>query len=231
MFPATLFDFNGVLVDDEQVHLAAFREVVRPLGIEISEEKYWQELLGFDDAGAFEHLLREAHQYVGKDQVKKLIEDKRPLYRAQAEKELKTFPGAERVVRMCRARGPVAVVSGALTSEIEFGLQRLGVRDLVFRIISAEDTEVSKPDPEGYLMGIEALSAELFDPDLARRALVIEDSLDGIAAAKAAGLATVAVAHSYSREELLETEADLVLSRLSDLTEELLTELYENLYP
>lgn len=231
MFPATLFDFNGVLVDDEHVHLAAFRDAVRGLGIEITDEQYLDELLGFDDAGAFEYLLRQAGLDSSRVAVKKLVEEKRPLYMARAEQGLKTFEGAARVVRMCREWGPVAVVSGALTQEIEFGLSELGVRDLVFRIISAEDTKVSKPDPEGYLMGVEALRPLLPSPELAERALVIEDSLDGIFAAKKAGLPTIAVAHSYSEAQLTPAGADLVLPRLSELTEEHLRALYERLYP
>lgn len=228
MFPATLFDFNGVLVDDEHVHLEAFRDAVRPIGIEITDQEYWDELLGFDDAGAFEALLKKAGRPAPFAAVQKLIDDKRPLYMARAQESLKTFTGAADLVRARAAVGPVAVVSGALTDEIEFGLLHLGVRDLVQKIISAEDTQVSKPNPEGYLMGIEWLRGLIGEG--AKRALVIEDSLDGIAAAKAAGLPTVAVGHSYPLEKLQVSGADLVLPHLSDLDEARTVALYQSLY-
>lgn len=228
MFPATLFDFNGVLVDDEHVHLEAFRDAVRPIGIEITDQEYWDELLGFDDAGAFEALLKKAGRPAPLAAVQKLIDEKRPLYMARAQKSLKTFAGAAELVRARAALGPVAVVSGALTDEIEFGLRHLGVRELVQKIISAEDTRVSKPDPEGYLMGIEWLRG-LIGAD-ATRALVVEDSLDGITAAKAAGLPTVAVGHSYPLDKLQVSGADLVLPHLSDLDEERTRTLYQSLY-
>ena len=54
MFPATLFDFNGVLVDDESVHLAAFRDALAPLGIGLTDEAYVEKYLGYDDRGAFD---------------------------------------------------------------------------------------------------------------------------------------------------------------------------------
>lgn len=229
MFPATLFDFNGVLVDDEHVHLEAFRDAVRPLGIEIGEKEYWDELLGFDDAGAFEHLLKKAGLDSSRANVLRLIEAKRPLYMARARTSLKTFEGAAELIARRRKAGPVAVVSGALTSEIEFGLSVLGASALVGTIISAEDTTVSKPDPEGYLMGIKWLRE--IGCENAERALVIEDSLDGIVSAKRAGLPVIAVGHSYSRTELEASAADLVLDRLRDIDDEKIAALYAKLYP
>lgn len=228
MFPATLFDFNGVLVDDEHVHLEAFRDAVKPLGIEISEKQYWDELLGFDDAGAFEHLLKQAGLDASRASVVRLIEQKRPLYMERARKSLKTFEGAAELIRARQAVGPVAIVSGALTQEIEFGLATLGVASLVEKIISAEDTTVSKPDPEGYLLGMKWLTE--IGCELPERALVIEDSLDGILAAKRAGLPVIAVAHSYPRQALESSSADLVLDRLADIDEEKIASLYAKLY-
>lgn len=228
MFPATLFDFNGVLVDDEHVHLEAFRDAVRPLGIEISEKEYWEELLGYDDIGGFEAILKKAGRNPTRSELVALLEAKRPHYMRRAEQSLRTFEGAAELIRLRAACGPVAVVSGALTDEILFGLEHLGVRALVPKIISAEDTSISKPDPQGYLMGIEWLRSQIGSD--AERALVIEDSIDGISAAKAAALPTVAVAHSYSLAELAQTKADLILPRLADISEEKLRELYQKLY-
>lgn len=228
MFPATLFDYNGVLVDDEHVHLEAFRDVLEPLGIEISEKRYWDELLGFDDAGAFRHVLGEAGLDADPARIKSLILAKRPRYMERARKSLKTFNGASELMRERARVGPVAVVSGALTDEIEFGLEKLGVRDLVGKIISAEDTSISKPDPEGYLMGVEWLKSQIGEG--AARALVVEDSVDGITAAKRARLPTVAVAHSYSSDKLEESGADLVVVRLGDIDAEKITALYGKLF-
>jgi len=228
VFPATLFDFNGVLVDDEHVHLEAFRDAIRPLGFEITEKEYWQEYLGYDDVGAFEAILKKEGREVTREIVMKLVEDKRPLYMKRARGSLKTFEGARSLIQERAKIGPVAIVSGALTDEIELGLDTLGVRELVPKIISAEDTTISKPDPQGYQMGIEWLRPQIGKK--AERALVIEDSLDGIVSAKAAGLPVVAVAHSYSLAELKNSEADLVLGHLRDLSEAYLLELYAKLY-
>lgn len=229
LFPATLFDFNGVLVDDEHVHLEAFRDAVRPLGISISDQEYWEEYLGFDDVGAFTALLRKAGLDASLPRVLDLVEAKRPLYMQRAEHALKAFPGAAELVRRRAAHGPVGIVSGALRDEIEFGLVHLDVADVVRHITSAEDTAASKPDPEGYRLGIEWL-LESLSLEQAQRALVIEDSLDGITAAKTAGLPVIAVAHSYSRAELASSGADLVVGTIAQIEDKVLVQLYQEMY-
>lgn len=228
MLAATLFDFNGVLVDDEHVHCAAFCDTLRPLGIELSERDYWDKYLGFDDIGAFEAILRDHGRAADPDFVKSLVQAKRPHYMSRARNALSTFEKAAELVRARRLRGPVGVVSGALEEEIEFGLGALGVRDQVGIIISAEHTKVSKPDPDGYLMGLEWLRPQgISDP---KTVLVVEDSPAGIEAAKLAGMTVIAVAHSYSEDELKKTRADLVVPRLSQVLEGPLQKLEGELF-
>jgi HAD superfamily hydrolase (TIGR01509 family) len=229
VFPATLFDYNGVLANDETVHLAAFQDALAPLGVTLTEAEYWQKYLGFDDVGAFDAILRDAGRPADAPFIATLVEAKRPLYRARAEASLPLFPGASALIRRRAAAGPVGIVSGALRDEIELGLDALGVRELVQSVVAAEDTRASKPDPHGYLLGIEAL-ATLVPRAAAQRALVIEDSLAGIDAAKAAGLPCIAVGHSYPEAELYAHGADLVVADLTSISDEALSVLYRKLY-
>lgn len=220
VFSATLFDYNGVLVDDEAIHLAAFRDVLAPLGIAVEEATYWERYIGFDDVGAFRAMLLDAGREASSARIAELVDAKRPVYLARARAGLSLFEGAASVVRARAARGPVGVVSGALRDEIELGLELLGVRELVSFVVSAEDTSECKPDPEGYLKALGRLPGSR--PE---RVLVIEDSLAGVRAAKSAGLACVGVAHSYPEAALAEAGADAVTSRLGLVTEDLLAAL------
>lgn len=223
MFRATIFDYNGLLIDDEHVHLDAFRDVLHPLGIELGEAEYWDRYLGFDDVGAFEAVLRDHGRDASAEVVAGLVEAKRPRYLARAQGRLRAFPGAAELVRRRSERGPVLVVSGALRAEIELGLAELGVAALVGTIVSAEDTARGKPDPEGYLLAIAALTP-LVGAEGARHAVVFEDSLSGIEAARAAGLPCVGVGHSYPLDDLRRAGASLVIPDLSAATEERLLE-------
>jgi len=229
VFPATLFDYNGVLANDETVHLAAFQDALVPLGIALTEADYWAKYLGFDDVGAFSAILADAGLPADATRIAELVEAKRPLYRARAEAALPLFPGARELIRRRAAAGPVGIVSGALRDEIELGIDALGVRDVIVSVVAAEDTRASKPDPHGYLLGIEALS-KLVPAQAAARALVIEDSLAGIEAAKAAGLPCIAVGHSYPESELYAHGADLVVADLVSIDEASLADLFRKLY-
>jgi beta-phosphoglucomutase len=126
----------------------------------------------------------------------------------------------------------VAICSGALRSEIEYALGRLGRLEQVAAIISAEDTDKCKPDPEGYRLALAALRmararrgpsaagpgpgtpADLCSADC----LVIEDSLAGVASAKGAGMWAIGVATTYRADELRRAGADAVVDALAAVT-------------
>lgn len=218
-----LFDYNGVLVDDEDVHLAAFRDVLHPLGITLSDQDYNARYLGFDDVGAFRAILQDHHQPASDARIAELVQAKKPLYLARAQQQLKLFEGAGALLtRLARRGAIIGVVSGALRAEIELGLERLGATDAVRFIVSAEDTQACKPDPEGYLIGKRKLAELALQTP---HTVVIEDSLAGIAAARAADLPCIAVAHSYPEAELQAAGATRVVPRIADITEQLLLEL------
>ena len=229
-FRASIFDYNGVLVDDEAVHLAAFRQALAPLGVQVDEDTYWRRYIGFDDREGFAAMLTDAGKPAPSELIDELVLRKQPMYLEQALRDLKSFPGAGELLRRQCARGPVLVVSGALENEIRLGLEWLGVTDLVAHVVAAEDTRASKPDPEGYLLACAWLESHGW-PNCRREAVVFEDSLAGIAAAKAAGLCCVAVAHSYSLEELRATEADLVVDHIGQIDEASLEALYAQTRP
>jgi HAD superfamily hydrolase (TIGR01509 family) len=226
---AFLFDYNGVLVDDEEVHWAAFREILAPLGIEMTQSDYWEKYLGFDDVGAFRAVLADHGRPGTEPEIRALVDAKKPAYLRLAEARLRGFPGAGDLLKRLASSGAViGIVSGALRDEINLGLKVLGAEDCVRFIVAAEDTRESKPDPEGYRIGTVKL-AEIVGLERAKKAIVIEDSLSGIEAAKAADLFCLAVAHSYDAAQLKAAGADEVVAKLSDLTEERLHLLPANL--
>jgi HAD superfamily hydrolase (TIGR01509 family) len=214
---ATLFDYNGVLVDDEDVHFAAFREALRPLGIALTQEEYLARYLGFDDAGAFRAILEDAGRKPTPAEIDALVEAKKPLYLARIDR-VQAFPGAKEAIKRRATHGPVAIVSGALRQEIELGLEMLGVAKLVKVIVSAEDAPQCKPDPQGYLLAMTKLHEAGFEG----HAVVIEDSIAGVEAAKRAGLRCVAVAHTYAAFELSRAGADAVAPSLAQLDDTML---------
>lgn len=229
MLRAVLFDFNGVLVDDEPIHLELFQKVLAEEGIALSAAGYYARYLGLDDRSCFAAVLAEAGEPATVPRLMRLIARKASYYRERIRRDGYSFsPGAAGLVRELAARGTVlGVVSGALREEVEGGLRQEGLLDFFKMLVTAEDVEESKPDPQGYLRALEALNSfpplpeRLFHP---HEVLAVEDSPAGLAAAAEAGLPTLGVLRPYSRDLL--READVVVEGLRELTPERLEGLY-----
>lgn len=207
MLRAVLFDFNGVLVDDEPIHLQLFQEVLREEGVELTEDDYYAHYLGFDDRGCFAAVLAEAGQEAGPARLTRLIARKAAYYQDLIRRQgYPFFAGAADLVRGAADRGwTLGVVSGALRDEVEGALRQEGLRELVKVIVTAEDVVESKPDPESYQRALQLMNTQ---PPLPQRlvhpheVLALEDSPAGLESAAGAGLVTVAVAHTYGAGEL-----------------------------
>jgi beta-phosphoglucomutase len=215
---ATLFDFDGVLVDSEPVHLAAFNDVLAPYGVTIDARAYAERYLSLDDVGVLREVLSSAGRAPQASELAALVEAKSPCFLRRFAESFRVFPGAVELIARRAARGPVGIVSGALEHEIVFALDRMGVAADISFIVSAERTATGKPDPAPYRLAIDELRA--LGPYAA--AVVVEDSLGGVTSAKRAGLRCVAVAHSYGAEALTLAGADAVVADLASLTDALL---------
>lgn len=193
---AILFDFDGVLVDDERLHWRAFREVLGRLGIPLSRALYDARYLALDDTTACRAALRDAGWPPARRRravVARIVRRKRRLFRTLCLREgLGISRGARRVVEAMGARIPLAIVSGAARSDVVGALRKAGLLDRFEAIVTAEDVRRSKPSPEGYRMALRRLRLAPGPGCIA-----VEDSPGGIAAARAAGLRTLGVATSF----------------------------------
>jgi HAD superfamily hydrolase (TIGR01509 family) len=199
---AVLFDFNGVLLDDEPLHAALFDQVLREEGLTLTAEEYFRDYLGLDDRGCFEEVYRRAGLPLSREQLARLIARKNTYYQETIERQgFPFFPEAAQVVsRFHRSGLRLGLVSGALRSEIRAALRAAGWEAAFPIVVAAEDVERSKPDPEGYRKALELLNREPRHEDSLihpHEVVAVEDSPAGIEAALAAGLHAVAVAHTY----------------------------------
>lgn len=218
MIRAVIFDFNGVLVDDESLHFDLFREVLAEEGVELTEQQYHERYLGYDDRQCFETVLIDRGRTPTVEAIEAMIATKADRYIPRAEQGLRYFPDAARSIADLAARWPVAINSGALRPEIEFSLRKLGVRERVSAIVSAEDATNGKPDPEGYLLALDALRSRVGEDLEAGHCLVFEDSLAGIQSAKGAGMWAVGVSNTYDADALRAAGADAVIAGLEGLS-------------
>jgi HAD superfamily hydrolase (TIGR01509 family) len=200
---AILFDFDGVIVNSEPLHLRAFQEVLRQSGISLSDQEYYRELIGFDDRGSFRHVFAKRNRPVTPETFQELLTAKaQTMNRFIADGSFRALPGVEVLVVGLAQNYPLAICSGALRHEIESMLDGIGLREYFPVIVAAEDVTIGKPNAQGYLLTARLLSQQLNIPLQPADCLVIEDAPTVIRSVKAAGFRTLAVATSYSAEQL-----------------------------
>ena len=210
MISAVLFDFDGVIVDSERLHWAAFNQV---LSEPVSWENYVETLIGFDDRDAFRYMFPN----LGKRELEQLITQKAAAFQELLKSDgAAALPGSVELIKHLSGTLPIAICSGALREDILPILGKLGIEDVFNTIVTADDTPISKPDPAPYKLAAKNLGVS--------DGLAIEDTPAGIASAKGAGLKVLAVTNSYEAEFL--TEADVIVDSLKGLTIEKLNELF-----
>src|SRR5258708_23167512 len=124
------------------------------------------------------------------------------------------FPGAGDTVRRLAASVPLAIASGAIGAEIRGVLERERLAQFFVTVVSADDIANSKPAPDPYLRAVAQLDTVCGGQLSARECIAIEDSRWGLDSARAAGLRTVAVTHTYDAKMLV---ADLIVDGLDRL--------------
>lgn len=227
---AVLFDFNGVLVDDEPIHLRLLLRVLAEEGITPPATWARASFLGVDDRSclraAFEHERRPYDPVL----EARLVARKAAYYQAEIRAEgYPIFPGAAEVVGALADAGlPLGIVTGALRAEVEGALRTAGLRERFALVITAEDVAHGKPDPEGYQRAVGTLwrggtaADRLIHP---HEIVAVEDSPAGLAAAAAAGLSTLAVIAGPL--EGVRPLADAVVGDLREITPQRLADLFD----
>lgn len=212
---AIFLDCDGVIVDTEPVHFRSFLEVLTPFGISFDYDTYRAKYIGLDDRDGFSEILREHGISVEPYALEQLISRKNSLLMRYAS-DVKVFDGVAEFIIKAKQRGiPIAVVSGALRNEVEAFLSSGGLIKYFDLFVTAEDVNKSKPDPEGYTLGIKRMEDLLRKKLNRKRCVAFEDTPAGIEAARHAGLRVVGVAHTFPPHEL--HDADYVILSFSDL--------------
>jgi len=212
MISAVIFDFDGIIVDSERLHWAAFNKVMQPLGKAVSWPEYVESYIGFDDRGAFSYAIPD----ISGSALRKLIDGKAAVFQELLESDgAAALPGSVELIKRLSGNIPLAICSGALRADILPILGKLGIEKAFDTIVTADDTHISKPDPAPYKLAMKKLNVT--------SGLAIEDTPAGIASAKGAGLQVLAVTNSYPPEFL--THADAVVASLEGLTLEKLSVL------
>ena len=192
-YEAALFDLDGVIINSEPLHEAAFKAVLKKQGHNLDPDTYMRHFAGKSDLDGLGLYLEEHRSAVDTDKV---IKDKALAYEKIAAEGLVAFPGVQDIIQKLSAVIPVALVTGSSRREAEQALDVLGIAECFSAVVTADHVAQGKPSPEGYLRAAELLGVSV------KKCVAIEDSVSGIRAAIDAGADCIAVTNTHPAEQL-----------------------------
>jgi beta-phosphoglucomutase-like phosphatase (HAD superfamily) len=226
MIRALIFDFNGVLADDDPIHMRALRKVAQEEGMTFTDDEYLDKYLPLNDWDCFKTLYAKYSTSLPASKLDDLIHRKSVYYfQAIAEKSV-LFDQAAGAVRAAAGHCSLAIASGARIQEIRHILAQGELLQCFRAIVSAEDVDYGKPHPEPFLRAFEKLREQ--DGSLkARDCVAVEDSIGGIESAHGADMRCLAVAHSYGRDRLQNASPEWIIDSIADFVPWLKKEISE----
>jgi HAD superfamily hydrolase (TIGR01509 family) len=192
-YKAVLFDMDGVILDSEPLHVAAFQATLGRNGHELSGDSYKSHFAGKTDEEGFTQYFAFINEEAD---VPNLMDEKTKDFLKLAGDNLIPYPGIVQLIKQLSKEIPIALVTGSLRVEAEVALKACGIEDCFSVIVTADDISHSKPNPEGYLKALSLLNLD------ANQCVVVEDSPSGVKAALAAGIDCIAVTNTHSANEL-----------------------------
>jgi HAD superfamily hydrolase (TIGR01509 family) len=204
---AVIFDMDGVLTDSEPLINEAAIAMFKEKGLTVQPDDF----IPFVGAGEERYIGGVAEKYnfpldtvAGKNRTYEIYFDLVPT-------KLEAFPGVPELVDTCRKAGlHVAVASSADRNKVAVNLQKIGLPiESWDAVVVGELVKRKKPAPDIFLVAAQTLDIDPLD------CVVVEDAVNGIQAAKSAGMRCVAVAQTFPAERL--QEADIVRNAVIDI--------------
>jgi len=204
---AVIFDMDGVLIDSYHAHFVGWARLYDELRLPYSEAEF---ALDFGRTSR-DILKRRFGDDLTDEKIRELDERKESLFRDSLREHFPAMDGAVELIDALAADGvPLAVGSSGPPENIQLCLEKLGRRDAFAAVVTGSDVTRGKPDPQVFELAAHRLGVA------ARRCVVVEDATHGIEAANRAGMKSVALIGTTTRDAL--AAAHLVVDSLRELT-------------
>ena len=201
MFKGAIFDMDGVLIDSHPVHKRVWAQFLASLNKPVTEEELDFVLDGRKREEILQHFLGD----LPTEQIREYGQRKNEIY-WRCSTDLRTITGVEEFLGALAAEGiPMAVATSASSGRARDTLAHLGILRRFSALVTGDDVNKGKPDPEIFVRAAERLR---YNPqDL----LVVEDAVSGVKAAKSAGMKCLGIAAEGRSGQLRDAGADRVV--------------------
>jgi beta-phosphoglucomutase len=212
MFKAVIFDWDGTLADSRQVVVASFQKALSEVHCKISDE-FIERLIGIGSAETFREILRSSQTSFNEALIRSLVE-KKVQNEIEMSDKVKLLAGSLNLLNTLRGKVKLGLASMNDRAVINNMLKMTNTQRFFDTTVTADDIVNPKPDPEIFLKCALKLRSK---PD---KCVVVEDSIFGVEAAKAAKMGCVAVLTGvYSKKELKKANPDLIVDSLREKNE------------
>lgn len=217
---AILFDFNGVIINDEAIHQELINDILLCENLRPEESEYREICLGRSDRVCLKNILAHRGRFVTDEYLDKLVANKSVAYQEKLTQleTLPIYPGLSDFLAQIQQQGLIiGLVTGALKAEVQLVLQRAKLESYFSVIVAGDDINQSKPEPDGYLLAVKLINQNYPNLNLQpSECLAIEDTYAGIEAAKKAGIQVVGIANTHPFH-MLQRKANWTVDYLSDI--------------
>jgi beta-phosphoglucomutase len=217
---AVLFNFNGVIINDEAIHERIVDQLMLDENLQLKRGEFREVCLGKSDRTCLVELLKRRGRFLTEAYLDRLLLRKAQAYQTKIDslETLPIYPGLADFIARIRAAGlKMAVVSGAMRSDIELVLNLAGLAESFELIVAGDDTMTSNPAPDGYLLAVELMNRQYPSWNLEPgECLAVEDTFAGIEAAKQAGIQVLGVSHTYPFH-MIQRQANWTVDYFADL--------------
>lgn len=207
-FKAIIFDMDGVLLLSTPVHEYAYKEIFSKIGI---NNICYSRIAGMRTDESIKKVLKENRHQVSFETIAELAKEKTLLSNLLMKENTPIVPGCKEVLIDLKLKYKLALVSSASVMNIDLFLNASGSEELFEFVINGKEVKNAKPDPDIYLL---ALSKLKLQPE---ECLVIEDAVNGVVAAKNAGITVYGIPGTVPVNELEKAGANRIIKDIYDL--------------
>jgi beta-phosphoglucomutase family hydrolase len=216
MIKAVIFDMDGTLVDTMEAHYHAWQKFLPTKGLNEFTKEIYLTFIGIQTKEIIQ-MLNKKYNLTMDPEKDRFVKEK-----LVDVNEISLYTGVKEMLQRLKKAGfKIGLGTSAIRKDMEDRLARYDLKQYFDAVVCCDDVALSKPHPDIFLLAAKKLKVHPKD------CIVVEDALNGIIAAKKAGMDTIALTTTFKKEKIAEVKPDLILNNVSEITPAIIEQNFE----